>query len=70
MQGMYNYVPDTNHVYRVYCSSAVLYLQFVLNVMLFANEMFCIIIIIIIIIIKKVKHPRYRPGQAQRFPGS
>ena len=35
MQGIYNYAPETNHVYRVHSVAAVLYLQFVLHVMLF-----------------------------------
>ena len=35
MQGIYNYIPETNHVYRVYSVAAVLYLQSVLHVMLF-----------------------------------
>ena len=35
MQGIYNYIPETNHVSRVYSVAAVLYLQFVLQVMLF-----------------------------------
>jgi hypothetical protein len=34
MQGIYNYVPETNHVSRVYSVVAVRYLQFVLHVML------------------------------------
>jgi hypothetical protein len=33
MQGIYNYIPETNHVSRVYNVSAVLYLQFMLHVM-------------------------------------
>ena len=33
--GIYNYIPETNHVYRIYSVTAVLYLQFVLHVMLF-----------------------------------
>jgi len=33
-QDIYNYVPETNHVSRVYNVAAVLYLQFVLHVML------------------------------------
>ena len=33
--GIYNYIPETNHVSRVYSVAAVLYLQFVLHVMLF-----------------------------------
>ena len=37
MQGIYNYVPETNHISRVYSDAAVLYLQFVLHVMLFRN---------------------------------
>ena len=35
MQGIYNYIPETNHFSRVYSIAAVLYLQFVLHVMLF-----------------------------------
>jgi hypothetical protein len=34
MQGIYNYIPETNHVSRVCSVAAVLYLQFVLHVML------------------------------------
>ena len=35
MQGIYNYIPQTNHVSTVYSDAAVLYLQFALHVMLF-----------------------------------
>jgi hypothetical protein len=35
MHGIYNYLPETNHVSSVYSVAAVLYLQFVLHVMLF-----------------------------------
>ena len=35
MQGIYNYTPETHHVYIVYCFVAALYLQSVLHVMLF-----------------------------------
>jgi len=42
MQGIYNNIPETNHVYRVYVFTAVLYLQFVLHLMLFLpSNMFC-----------------------------
>jgi len=34
MRGIYNYIPEANHVSRVYSVAAVLYLQFVLHVML------------------------------------
>ena len=34
MQSTYNYVPETNHVSRVYSDAEVLYLQFVLLVLL------------------------------------
>ena len=34
MQGIYNYIPETNHVSREYSVAAVLYLQFVLHVIL------------------------------------
>ena len=35
MHGIYNYIPETYHVSRVYSVAAVLYLQLVLHVMLF-----------------------------------
>ena len=35
VRGIYNYIPETNHVYTVHSVAAVLYLQFVLHVMLF-----------------------------------
>ena len=35
MQGIYNYIPETNHVFRIRCVAAVLYLQSVLHIMLF-----------------------------------
>ena len=35
MQGIYNYILETKHVFRVYSVAAVLSLQFVLHVMLF-----------------------------------
>jgi len=42
MQDSYDYMPETNHVSRVYSVAAVLYLQFVLHVMLFRMlDMFC-----------------------------
>jgi len=34
MQAIYNYIPETNQVSRVYSVAAVLYLQFVLHVVL------------------------------------
>jgi len=34
MHGIYSYIPETNHVSRVYSVGTVLYLQFVLHVML------------------------------------
>jgi hypothetical protein len=49
MQGIYIYIPETNHVSRVHRVGAVLYLQFVLYVMLLRPwNMFIIIVIIII----------------------
>ena len=42
MKGIYNYIPEANHVSKVFISAAVLYLQFVLHVMLFRMlSMFC-----------------------------
>ena len=29
MQGIYNYIPETNHVSRVYSVAEILYLQFI-----------------------------------------
>jgi len=41
-QGIYNYIPETDHVSRVHSVPAVMYLQFVLHVMLFhPRNMFC-----------------------------
>ena len=62
MQGIYNYLPETNHVSSVYSVAAVLYWQSVLHIMLFrtwnifcsfvlALSVVCVIVIIIIIII-------------------
>jgi len=36
MQGIYNYISETNHVSRVYGVAAVLYLQFVLQEFFFS----------------------------------
>ena len=36
MLGIYNYIPETNHVTMIYSDLAVLYLQFLLQVMLFS----------------------------------
>ena len=42
MQGIFNYIPETNHVSKVYSVAAVLYLQFMLHVMLLRPlNMFC-----------------------------
>jgi hypothetical protein len=35
VQGICKYIPETNHVSRVYNVTAVMYIQFVLHVMLF-----------------------------------
>jgi hypothetical protein len=35
MQGIYNYIPETNHVTTVCSAAAVLQLEFVLHVMSF-----------------------------------
>jgi uncharacterized membrane protein len=35
VEGIYNYIPQTNHASRANSVTAVLYLQFVLHVMLF-----------------------------------
>ena len=42
MHGIYNYIPETNHVSSVYGVAAVLYLQFVLPEIYFIREIcFC-----------------------------
>jgi hypothetical protein len=42
MQSIYDYIPETNQVSRVYSIAAVLCLQFVLDVMLFPTyNTFC-----------------------------
>ena len=41
MQGIYNYIRETNLVYRVHSVTAVLYLQFVLHWMLFRTWNMC-----------------------------
>jgi len=42
IHGIYNYVPETNHISTVYSVAAVQYLQSVLHVMLFHPcNMFC-----------------------------
>ena len=33
MQDFYNFIPETNHISRVYIVADILYLQFVLHVM-------------------------------------
>jgi hypothetical protein len=38
MHGIYNYIPEKNHIPWVYSVAAVLYLQFVLHVRLFVHE--------------------------------
>jgi len=45
MQGIYNYTTEPNHVSKVYSAAAVLYLQFVLEVMSFPCWMFCTFIL-------------------------
>ena len=51
MQGTDNYIPETNHVSRVYTVAAVLYLQFVLHVMLFRpRNMFCTFALVLAIV--------------------
>ena len=42
MKGIYNYIPETNHVSSVYSVAAVLYLQFILPLVLFCPwNLFC-----------------------------
>jgi hypothetical protein len=47
MQDINNYIPETNHVSRVYNVAAVLCLQFVLQVMLFQPwNIFCYLLLL------------------------
>ena len=48
MQGIYNYIPETNHVTRVYIVAAVLSLQSVLPVMLFRMLVFCTLTLVLL----------------------
>jgi hypothetical protein len=46
VQGIYSYMPDTNHVSRVYCVASFFYLVFVLSAMLFrVFNVFCTFIL-------------------------
>jgi len=33
IQAIYNYIPETNHIYRVHGVAAIMYLQYILHVM-------------------------------------
>jgi len=51
MQGIYNYIPETNLVSRVYSVAALLCLLFVLHVMLFCPwNMFCTFTVVLSIV--------------------
>jgi len=41
IQGIYNYIPDTNHVSRVYSVAAIVCLQYVVHVTVFPIETLC-----------------------------
>jgi hypothetical protein len=48
MHGIYNCMPETKHVSRVYSLAGVLYLQIVLNVTLFRMlNIFCTFILVL-----------------------
>ena len=48
MKGIYNYIPEKNHVSWAYSVAAVLYLQFVLHVMSFRMwNMFCMFVLLL-----------------------
>jgi len=59
MQGIYNYIPEKNHIYSAYNVADILYLQFVLHAMLF-----CTLNNIITIIIKGKGKGKAIPLQA------
>jgi hypothetical protein len=54
MQGIYNYVPETNHVSNAYNVAAILCLQHVIRVMSFPMTNLHLLIIIIVITISSV----------------
>ena len=71
MQGIYNYVPETNHASRVYNFVVILYLLFMAHVNVISSvecfvllhKYFIIIIIIIIIIVVVIScHRPFLPG--------
>ena len=41
MKGIYNYIPETNHVSTVYDAAAILSFQFILHVMLLPMLIYC-----------------------------
>jgi hypothetical protein len=50
MQGIYNYIRETNHVSRIYNVATVLYLQVVLQVMLFSPwNVFCLLLLLLLL---------------------
>jgi len=51
LHDIYNYIPETNHVSRVYIVAAVLYIQLVLHVMLFRPwSVFCTFTLVVSIV--------------------
>ena len=54
MQFIYSYVPETNHISRVYSVAAVPYLQFVLHVMLFCPWNVLIFLLLLLLCIIKI----------------
>ena len=65
MQGIYSYIPESKHVYRIYSVAAVLYLQFVLKVMLFRpiniyyyNIITNIVVVVVVVVVCRSQWPR------------
>ena len=54
MQGIYKYIPETNHLSRVYSVAAVLYLQIELHVTILRPlNMFCNFTLLLLLLLLK-----------------
>jgi hypothetical protein len=47
MHGIYNHIPETNHVSMVYSVAAVLELQFMIHLVLFPCLIFCTLTLVV-----------------------
>jgi hypothetical protein len=69
MQGIYEYVPEKNHVSRVYSVAAVQWLQSVLHVMLFSATCSVLLHPHFPQYVCSVQYGRYRSSLISCFPG-